>query len=214
MRSALTDSQVRAGLALAGRRVVDGLGAWRVVRTWEQAVRLGPAARPQSAKQESSEPMTTRPAGAHDARLLWEWRNDPDARAVSRNADVVPWAEHRAWFESSLTREDRVLLLAQDALGPVGTVRWDLESEGEWEVSITVAPDRRGQALARPLLLAGELALLETARSSGTDVTAYLAVVHVDNAASVRLFETLAYVPDLPPDPRGFMRYRKVARVT
>jgi len=29
----------------------------------------------------------------------------------------------------------------------------------------------------------------------------------------VRLFETSAYVPDLPPDPRGFMRFRKVARV-
>jgi hypothetical protein len=39
-------------------------------------------------------------------------------------------------------------------------------------------------------------------------------VVHVDNAASVRLFESSAYVPDLPPGARGFMRYRKVAPLT
>jgi GNAT superfamily N-acetyltransferase len=134
---------------------------------------------------------------------------------------MVPWHEHLAWLESSLTRQDRMLLVVEDpadAAGPVGTVRWDLKPEMEagrqWEVSITVAPDRRGRSLARPLLRAAEVALSEVARSRGTDVTAYLAVVHVDNHASVRLFETSAYVPDLPPDPRGFMRFRKSARVT
>jgi hypothetical protein len=58
------------------------------------------------------------------------------------------------------------------------------------------------------------MALLDVTQSKGTQVTAYLAVVNVDNAASVRLFESSAYVLDLPPDPRGFMRYRKVAPVT
>jgi ribosomal protein S18 acetylase RimI-like enzyme len=80
-------------------------------------------------------------------------------------------------------------------------------------VSITVAPQRRRQSLARPLLRAGEVALSEATRSSATDVTAYLAVVHIDNDASVRLFETSAYIPDAPPDHRGFMRFRKAAPV-
>lgn len=83
----------------------------------------------------------------------------------------------------------------------------------EWEVSVTVSPQRRGQYLGRPLLRAAEVALSELSRSRGAAVTAYLAAVHVDNRASVRLFETSAYVPDLPPDSRGFMRYRKAARV-
>jgi ribosomal protein S18 acetylase RimI-like enzyme len=104
----------------------------------------------------------------------------------------------------------------------VGTVRWDLVRDGEaeneagdeWEVSITVAPERRGQSLARSLLRAAELALSETTRASGADVSAYRAVVHVDNGASVRLFESSGYLPDLPPDPKGFMRFRKNARGT
>jgi spore coat polysaccharide biosynthesis predicted glycosyltransferase SpsG len=202
LRAVLTDSRARAGLARAGRDVVDGLGAWRVVRTWEQALRVGPPALP------GSIPLTARPAGMDDARLLWQWRNDPTTRASSRSSAEVTWDEHVGWLTASLARSDRVLLVVEHALVPVGTVRWDLEGKGEWEVSITVAPERRGQFLARPLLHAGEMAL-----SKGTEVTAYLAVVHVDNAASVRLFESSAYVPDLPPDPRGFMRYRKVARV-
>ncbi|MHB1472268.1 MAG: GNAT family N-acetyltransferase [Dermatophilaceae bacterium] len=216
LTTALTDSRVRADLVLAGRHIVDGLGAWRVVRTWEQALRLGRSARPGSSKQGSSKRLTARPAGMQDARALWEWRNDPVTRASSRNSDLVPWVEHLAWLETSLTRDDRMLLVVEDPVstaGPVGTVRWDLDREGEWEVSITVAPDRRGQSLARPLLRAGEVALSEVTRSSGTNVTAYLAVVHVDNGASVRLFESSAYLPDLPPDAGGFMRFRKAARV-
>ena len=39
LKAALTDGRVLAGLGSAGRRVVDGLGAWRVVATWEQAGR-------------------------------------------------------------------------------------------------------------------------------------------------------------------------------
>ena len=211
LRNALTDARVRLGLSVAARKIVDGFGAWRVVRTWEQAVR--------QSQQQASVPdrpsataLVARPVTLDDARLLWEWRNDSDTRAGSRHADLVPWLKHLAWVGSSLARADRMLLVVEDEAGPVGTVRWDLEpgreTEGEWEVSITVAPRRRGQSLARPLLRAAEVA-----RSSGTEVTAYLAVVHVDNHASVRLFETSGYVPDLPPDPRGFMRFRKAAPV-
>ena len=208
LTTALTDAGVRAGLARAGRSAVDGLGAWRVVRTWEQALRVGPAALPGSTAA-----LTARPAGMQDARLLWQWRNDPTTRAGSRSSAEVTWDEHVGWLTASLARSDRVLLVVEHALVPVGTVRWDLEGKGEWEVSITVAPQRRGQSLARPLLRAGEVALSEVESSSGTGVTTYLAVVHVDNEASVRLFESSAYVPDLPADPRGFSRYRKVAPV-
>jgi len=230
LRGALTDARVRADLVLAGRRVVDGLGAWRVVRTWEQAGRQtrSPASVPVSAAAE----LVARPATLQDSRLLWQWRNDPATRAGSRSSAEVSWDDHLRWLTSSLTRTDRRLLVIETPGGTdgraeaVGTVRWDLvgapgaTSEGvpgagrQWEVSITVAPRRRGQSLAGPLLRAAELDLSQTTRSSGAQASAYLAVVHVDNSASVRLFETSGYVPDLPPDPQGFMRFRKNARVS
>lgn len=210
LRRALTDSRARADLALAGRQVIDGLGAWRVVRTWEMAGRSVPAV-------VAPGRLVARAATLEDARLLWEWRNDPATRESSRSTEEVPWDDHLKWLAGSLNRTDRMLLLVEDEAGPVGTVRWDLtrdtEGEREWEVSITVAPQRRRQSLARPLLRAGEEALSAMARSSATDVTAYLAVVHIDNEASVRLFETSAYLPDALPDHRGFMRFRKAAPV-
>jgi len=230
LKKALTDSRVRADLVLAGRHVVDGLGAWRVVQTWEMAQRqeLSPASLPSSqASQIGTAALVARPATLQDSRQLWLWRNDAMTRAGSRSSAPVPWDDHLRWLTATFMRTDLMLLVVEDPGGPVGTVRWDLRGEGEWEVSVTVAPERRGQSLARPLLRVAELALSErtsemtrsevtrseVTRSSGTDVTAYLAVVHVDNRASVRLFETSGYVPDLPPDTRGFMRYRKTARV-
>jgi spore coat polysaccharide biosynthesis predicted glycosyltransferase SpsG/ribosomal protein S18 acetylase RimI-like enzyme len=216
LSGALTDSRARADLAEAGRRVVDGMGAWRVVETWEQARRLAPG-RGGPARQRSSGAgaLVARRATAQDARLLWLWHNDPLTLAGSRSPEEVTWHDHLRWLTASLARTDRMMLVVEDPLGPVGTVRWDLHPEGdrEWEVSITVAPRRRGQSLARRLLGAAEVALSEATRSSGTGVLAYLAVVHRDNRASQRLFQTSAYVPDLPPDPAGFMRFRKAARV-
>jgi spore coat polysaccharide biosynthesis predicted glycosyltransferase SpsG/RimJ/RimL family protein N-acetyltransferase len=217
MRTALAlrdwcqDSVKRQAHARVAGGLVDGLGAWRVVQTWEQALRLGTVS-PQEPPQHQR--MAVRPASLQDARLLWEWRNDPATRASSRSSADIPFEDHLRWLTTSLGRKDRLLLLVEDDDGPIGTVRWDLDRPGEWEVSITVAPSRRGQSLARPLLRAAEVALTEMAGAGGTGVTAYLAAVHVDNRASIRLFETSAYVPDLPPDPRGFMRFRKATRVT
>ena len=208
LKRALTDSELRAKLVRAGRHIVDGLGAWRVVRTWEQALAV------RSLPQICAAGLVARPATLQDSRQLWLWRNDPVTRAGSRSSAEVPRDDHLSWLSASLTGTDRLLLVIEDSVGPVGTVRWDLKSEREWEVSITVAPKRRGQNLARAQLRAAELALSEATRTSGTEVTAYLATVHTDNLSSMRLFETSAYVPDLPPDQAGFMRFRKDARVT
>ena len=208
LKTALSDPQVRARLVRAGRHLVDGLGAWRVVRMWEQALSIG------SLPAIVSSALVARAATLADSRQLWEWRNDPVTRAGSRSRAEVAWEDHRRWFTASLARTDRILLMVEDAVGPVGTVRWDLRGERQWEVSITVAPQRRRQNLARPLLREGEVALSEAMAASGTDVQAYLAMVNVDNPSSMRLFETSAYLPDLPPDPAGFMRFRKDARVT
>jgi spore coat polysaccharide biosynthesis predicted glycosyltransferase SpsG/RimJ/RimL family protein N-acetyltransferase len=208
LRRALTDSERRDQLVRAGRHVVDGLGAWRVVRTWEQALAV------RSLPVIGAAALVARPATVQDSRQLWQWRNDPATRAGSRSSAEVPWGDHLRWFTASLARADRMLLVVEDPVGPVGIVRWDLRSEREWEVSITVAPQRRGQNLARPMLRAAEVALSEATSSSGTDVRAYLAVVHIDNQSSIRLFETSVYLPDLPPDRAGFMQFRKDARVT
>jgi spore coat polysaccharide biosynthesis predicted glycosyltransferase SpsG len=212
----LAQPGLRSGLAARASELVDGQGAWRLVSSFE-AVLAG------ATPTRGPGPVTMRPATEADAEELWRWRNDPDTRANSRSHEPVPLPDHLRWLRASLARGDRQLLVGEVDEVPVGTVRWDLERPGEWEVSITVAPESRGQRLGAPLLAAAE-AWLAGALSSATGgaapggdpaavggLTAYLAAVHTGNAASPRLFLGAGYLPDLPADGDGFERFVKVA---
>lgn len=112
-----------------------------------------------------------------DAGLLHRWANDPDTRRWSFTTDPIPWDVHRAWLEGVL--REGVLLIGEDESGPVGSVRFNADGE----VSITVAPARRGRGLARPML---DSAL------QYSNARRVVAFVRPDNEASMRLFGTWA----------------------
>lgn len=195
LRRVLDDAGLRGQLSAAGARLVDGRGAWRVVRSWEQLVvrREGHRAAPD---------LRVRPATAADAEILLRWRNDLGTRAGSRERGDVRRDQHVAWLAATVDDGHRHLLVAADDAGAVGTVRWDRVVDGEWEVSVTVAPERRGQSLGGPLLGSGEDWLAEHEPVTHT----LLASVREDNVASLRLFAAAGYLPDLPPDDDGFLR--------
>ena len=198
LHAVLTDVGARFALAEQASGIVDGRGAWRVVRAWEQLV-----ASPPSTAADAG--LTLRAASIADAVTLWRWRNDPGTRAASRSGSEVPLEDHLAWLEKSIAADDRILLVAADPTGDVGTVRWDQQGAYAWEVSITVAPDRRGRSLGGALLRAGERELVEAV---GAPVTG-IAGVHETNTASRRLFEAAGYVLDLPADADGFLTFVK-----
>ncbi len=194
LRSLLADTEAREPLGRRAGALVDGGGASRVVTAIEEARGGG----------ESD--LRVRAANPADAALLHEWRNDETTRQWSRSSDRVPWADHVQWLDSSLARDDRLLLIVEHATrGSVGTVRCDRDEDGGWEVSITVAPQERGCGLATEILCVGERAL--TSRN-GPGITAR-AVVHEHNIASKRLFRRAGYVPTGSVDADGFALYRK-----
>lgn len=166
---------------------IDGGGADRIVRAWAQAFR----ARTSGLSQDR---LAARPATSEDALMLLRWRNDPSVRAVSRSSEPVPWSSHRAWLAHVLEDPDRRLYVTEQAGIRVGTVRFDrLDDGGEWEVSITLAPEARGRGLAGAVLAAAE----EAFAADQPDATLVAAILP-DNAPSQRLFVRAGYahVPD------------------
>jgi ribosomal protein S18 acetylase RimI-like enzyme len=178
--------------------VVDGRGAWRVVGAWEQLV----GGLPDPADGDG---IAVRRATLDDAATLLAWRNDPDTRVASREGKTVSLDTHRRWLEAALADDDRILLVGSDADGDVGTVRWDRRGDAAWEVSITVAPERRGAGTARQLLAAGEREL----ESRVGRPLLCLAAVRTTNDASRRLFARSAYLPEAPADDDGFELFAK-----
>lgn len=193
----LADESRLRELSRTGMAAVDGLGAWRIVGAWESLLRTPPV---------PSGPggLTCRRARIDDARILFDWRNDPDTRRMSRTTDPVHWDGHLSWLGSVIADDTRVLLVVEQNGQAVGTVRWDHRGGIDWEASIAVAPSRRGQGLASRVLAAGEGGI----RASSP--RRLIASVNDINIASRRLFARAGYLPYSPANSMGFAEYAKM----
>ena len=130
--------------------------------------------------------VTLRPARANDARLLYEWANDPAVRAMARDTRPIAWDGHRAWFAARLARADCRILIAEVDGEPVGQVRLDRQGPdgGRAEIDISVAPARRGRGHGRAML---------AALPPWPGVSRLVAVVRRENAASAALFRAAGF---------------------
>lgn len=119
--------------------------------------------------------VTLRAATFDDAALLHQWTNDPETRRQSFSTEPVPWDTHLAWVKRVLDDPERSLYIAEDG-GPVGMVRLDREV-----ISLSVAPERRGQGYA--------VALIAAARAEGGSI----AEVKPTNDRSIRAFRSAGF---------------------
>lgn len=142
-----------------------------------------------------SRPLTpaveVRPATIADAALLLTWANDPDTRAASFHTERIAPDEHAAWLTRTLAHPTRRLFIGMLGDAPIGQVRLDATDDGQAEVGISIAPERRGQGLGAGLLAAA----VETGRRDpALAVERFIARVRVGNQASIRLFEGAGFV--------------------
>jgi RimJ/RimL family protein N-acetyltransferase len=132
--------------------------------------------------------MTTlRPVCAADAKLLWEWANDPAVRAQSFNKEPIPWEAHVTWLEKRLSSPDTLHLLMLDEEIPVGQIRYDREGAAA-KISFTVDSRFRGRGFG--LRLVSET--IELARSR-LGVGEIVAEVFASNTPSLRVFRRLGF---------------------
>ncbi|MFJ3956451.1 GNAT family N-acetyltransferase [Arthrobacter sp. NPDC090010] len=192
LRAALRSPEERDALAETAHHVVDGLGAHRIVEVWEDMV------------ENAEKGLRARPAALGDASLLFEWRNDPGVRAVSRQTDELEWDGHVSWVSRTLGNPSRRLMIIEDGGTPVGTVRFDELEPGEWEASITIAPAQRGKGRALEMLTVAEDALV-----GAVSPRVLIAEMLTDNAASYRLFQKAGYDGGPAEGKAGWYRLSK-----
>ena len=165
------DSDSRARMSRAGRHLIDGQGAFRAI----QALGLAP--------------LTLRPAGRADSEMLWEWANDPLVRRFSFHSDPIPRDCHEEWYARKMGDPNCAIWIACDSEDrPVGQIRFEGEDGDAVSIGISIAAASRGNGYAAQLLRIG----LRQASGAFPGRVAH-ALVKVENAASVRAFESAGF---------------------
>lgn len=171
LRALIENSSLRQLISHNSMSAVDGKGVLRILGE------LGCSS------------IEIREANLEDTEKLFEWRNHPSIRAVSRNTDIIDWEIHQKWFASVLAASDRLLLIGQREDVPVGVVRFDIQRD-EAEVSIYLVPDAAKQSgLGRELLQSAERWL----KVNRPNVAKLCAHVLGANESSQRLFLGVGY---------------------
>jgi len=94
-----------------------------------------------------------RAVSIEDAEQLLLWRNDETTRLASHQTQVLSLSEHQSWLAKSLCNPQRKLYIAQYLGQDIGTVRADYLIERQaWLLSWTLAPEKRGQGLAKHMV--------------------------------------------------------------
>jgi UDP-2,4-diacetamido-2,4,6-trideoxy-beta-L-altropyranose hydrolase len=155
----------RMRMVRRGQDLVDGDGVDRVLmRVRGQRVRL-------------------RRAQQEDGRLVWEWANDPNVRAVSFSSEPILWEQHLKWFQSKLNDPGCVFYIAfneEDA--PIGQVRYDV-NDGEAIVSISLSSTFRGKGYGNEMIELSSQKLFKVLEANS--IHSY---IKMGNEASVKMF--------------------------
>ena len=137
------DQTSRSRMQIETRQMIDGGGAKRVVEML------------------AAHPLHLRPAVFDDARLLFEWANDPLVRQMSFSADPIPWENHIEWMNRCLGSDAfRLKIGLDDENRSIGLVRLNREG-GIATLSISIAPQARGRGYASKLARLVSLEALE-----------------------------------------------------
>lgn len=143
-----------------------------------------------SNRQQRAEIMILREARAADREKLLRWRNDPTSAEMSATTCEISIEDHARWFRQRLDFGD-IWIGVLNGSEDVGVVSGRLLVHSDPEtpsISITVAPEWRGQGLSVPLITLGTYRIMKQFK-----VKSVRADIRVANVPSLRAFLKAGY---------------------
>ena len=129
-----------------------------------------------------------RPVTAGDARKLWQWRNEPETRAVSFCTAPIAYDDHVQWLASKLRdRNVFILIVIGEGEVEIGYVRLDVHGDAA-EMSLSLDRAHRGRGLGPSAIRAATEFAMNT-----LGIHRVTARVRPENAASLGAFRAAGF---------------------
>lgn len=134
---AMIPQSVRARMGMLGMKLVDGMGADRIVDTI-----LGAAGE-----------IGLRRAAWADGRDIWLWRNHEAVRRWSFTGSRISHNDHTRWFKDKLKCRSCFIYIAYNKImGKLGQVRFDKCAGGLAKININLNPRFMGMGLGHKII--------------------------------------------------------------
>ena len=127
-------------------------------------------------------------ADSSHERLLFDWANETEVRRNSFTTEEIIWENHQEWYQKLLTDKSRKLYIFYRSVQPIGMIRYDITDTCA-RISYSVAKEFRHKGYGKAMVEQAE----EVLRKERPDIQTIIAVVKLENAASMRIFEELCY---------------------
>lgn len=140
----------------------------------------------------ASDGLRVRRATADDARLYFDWANDPAVRQNAVQTEPIEWAGHVGWFTRRLADPGTYLYVLEQDGTPVGQVRIEFDADQPTQpglIDYSVDAAWRGRGLGTALLHRA----LRQLRQERPGQWQVIGQVKPHNQASARVFERLGF---------------------
>lgn len=132
--------------------------------------------------------LMLRLARASDSRLLWEWANEPAARANSFRPEPIAWAAHQEWFAARLASADCRIWIMEAGGHPVAQIRYERCAGDGARISYSVDAAARGRGFGVAVLERSFLLAVQA-----LDVPWVSGVTFAENIASSQAFRRAGF---------------------
>ncbi|ELS34320.1 MULTISPECIES: GNAT family N-acetyltransferase [Pseudanabaena] len=133
--------------------------------------------------------LKLRRVNEQDCEILWNWVNDPAVRSSSFFSDLISWEEHVKWFINKLDLINCYYFIALNNHDkPIGQIRFDVNSQLQAEVDISIDIQERGKGYASHLIKLSVEHLF-----AHTLVKSINAFIKSDNQASIKSFQKAGF---------------------
>lgn len=136
--------------------------------------------------------LKVRKVDSKDTKNIFNWRNDPLIRNMSRNKKVIKLSDHTAWINQIISSDKDAFLIIENHKEPIGVVRYKMNKLNSAEISIYLVPKKIGTGMGKIVLLKAD----EWLKSNYPSIKQINANVLSNNIKSMHLFESANYKLD------------------